>query len=108
MTSLRRPPASSQAVEDTRTGSGTLPRGLGPVRFSRRPEQVEAVQVSIEGLDAIAAWCHGHTWAGTVMVDTRRGPTQARPGAWIVKCQHGHEVYDDYAEMFAHFEQVRP
>ena len=87
--------------------------------FSRRPFEVEAIQVTEENIKAVAEWCrgkvlHAQRTAGTIepyiKVQTHRPAnkkqTMAFIGDWILRAETGFKIYTD-AAMQNSFEERR-
>ena len=70
-----------------------------PSRWRRGITEAQAWRVGHDRLAEIAAWCGGHTWAGSVVVPVEPGEElAARPGDWIVRYVTGElAVWQDAA-----------
>ncbi|HEV2928415.1 MAG TPA: hypothetical protein VGW74_06970 [Propionibacteriaceae bacterium] len=79
---------------------------LTPQRFTRKPETVEAVQVTAENMAEVGRW------RGGVGVRTTTGPewdhvglsdgSVAFPGDWVARTEHGYVVWPDGSFQGAH------
>lgn len=77
--------------------------------FTRKPFDVEAVQVTEENMGEVAAWCGGRVQ--TIRVDDKdvryikvrvvrpmsEKQTQAYVGEWVLEVNKGHKVYTNKA-----------
>ena len=60
-----------------------------PGEYRRTITTCQAMRVTAENLQNIAAWCGGQTWASSVVVpiwtDGKRGEDTAPVGSWVVQ-----------------------
>lgn len=78
-------------------------------KFTRKPFEIDAVQVTPENLEEVAAWCQGEILAGEsedtaqrhIKVRVHRPlndrQTKAYPGDWVLYAGKGYKVYTDKA-----------
>lgn len=79
---------------------------LKPQKYTRKPFDVDAVQVTTENLEEVARWCQGEvitTADKTRFIKVRvhhpltERQTRAFPGDWILYAGTGYKVYIDKA-----------
>lgn len=58
---------------------------IHPVRYRRRPPEIEAVEVTADNLPEVAAWCGGTVLPDAVGVRLGRSIIPARPGMHIAR-----------------------
>lgn len=74
-------------------------------KFTRKPFEVEAVQVTDQNIDEVASWCQGEviTLDGVKHIKVRvlrvinERQTQAFVGDWVLYAGTGYKVYPDKA-----------
>lgn len=78
--------------------------GIEVSTYARKPFTVEAVKVTENNLDEVAAWCNGQAVKDAKPhvklkdVHTREEKnTRAFPGSWILKSAQGYRIYGEKA-----------
>lgn len=80
-------------------------------KFVRKPFTVDAVQVTVENMEQVAAWCWGTIYTRDpqsneditpfiqvrVINPIREKQTKAYPGNWVLHAGQGFKVYTDKA-----------
>lgn len=74
-------------------------------KFIRKPFEIEAVQVTAENMEEVAAWCtgliqnepKGHYIKVQVHYPLTPRQTKAFVGDWVLKSKKGYKVYTDSA-----------
>lgn len=75
-------------------------------KFRKKPVVIEAVQLSVENLEVVEAWCHGSIKGirlprlqQVIDIDTLEGEMRAKIGDWIIRGVEG-EFYPCKPEIF--------